>query len=174
MSMFETLSHLYSKAVSLTVGVAPADWTRLWIRGECEEASWSFGGYWERSETDEVIFFEVPYEAEKLTWESWRVSRSHNDSWSTILFRVDRPDKLTITFGREDLNDESYSSEESQAAFRADIRNSYNPIGHRYVGCYKSNGGKPESTPSRKKLLVPTECGRRTIKIAADSQIMVS
>ena len=118
--MFETLSHLYSKAVSLTVGVAPADWTRLWIRGEREEASWSFGGYWERSETDEVIFFEVPYEAEKLTWESWRVSRSHNDSWSTILFRVDRPDKLTITFGREDLNDESYSSEESQAAFRAE------------------------------------------------------
>jgi hypothetical protein len=116
--MFEKLSPLYSEIVALTLEVAPADWTRLWIHEDCKKSSWSVGGYWERASTDEVIFFDVPYEASELIHEAWEVSQSYNDDWSTAIFRVDRPDKLQITFDRVDLDDESYDSSEAQAEFR--------------------------------------------------------
>ncbi len=119
MNMFETLSPLYSKIVSRTLEVAPEDWTRLWLHMDCEEGGWSSGGYWERANVDEVIFFEVPLEAQQLVWEAWKVSRASNDNWSTAIFRVDRPGKLQITFGHEDLNDEAYDASEAQADFRS-------------------------------------------------------
>jgi hypothetical protein len=117
--MFEKLSPMYSEIIALTVEVAPADWTRLWLHVDCKKSSWSIGGYWERESTDEVIFFEVPSEARWLVHESWEVSQSYNDNWSTAIFRVDRPDKLQISFGHQDLYDESYDPSEAQAEFRA-------------------------------------------------------
>lgn len=120
MKIFEKLSSIYSQMIAKTIAVAPADWARLWIRTECGEGSWSIGGYWERRDIEDVIFFHVPDEVGWLLYESWKVSRDNKDEWSTALFRVDRPDILQITFGHEDLDDDSYSPFDSQASFRTE------------------------------------------------------
>jgi hypothetical protein len=119
MNMFEKLSPMYSEIVALTLEVAPEDWTRLWLDIECMRGSWGVGGYWERESTEEVLFFEIPDEASDLVHEAWKVSQSYNDDWSTAIFRVDRPDKLQITFGHQDLYDESHDPSQTQAEFRA-------------------------------------------------------
>jgi hypothetical protein len=139
--MFEKLSPMYSEIIARTLEVAPADWTRLWLDAECKTASWSIGGYWERESTDEVTFFEVPAEARWLVWEAWKVSQSYNDTWSTAIFRVDRPDKLQISFGRQDLYDESYDSSEAQAEFRA------NTFGERKIRSTIDMSGAVSLTP---------------------------
>jgi hypothetical protein len=50
-------------------------------------------------------------------WKAWKISRAHNDIWSTAIFRADRPAKLSVAFGHEDL-DETTSSADRQQAFR--------------------------------------------------------
>lgn len=53
------------------------------------------------------------------TDELGRVKKKVEAHWSTAVFRVDRPGRLSITFGHEDLKNDTHSSTESQAAFRS-------------------------------------------------------
>ena len=104
--MFDELSRIYTEVAERTIAELPPDWKAFWIREECSEGSWSPSSWYEVRDVEEITHFEAPDEATDLIHDAWKISRAHNDRWSSVVFHVIAPGELHITFGRENYDDE--------------------------------------------------------------------
>ena len=115
--MFEELSKIYTEVAERTIAELPENWKAFWIREECREGSWATRCYYELRDVEEITHFQVSDEATELLHDAWEISRARNDRWSIVFFFVVAPGDLHITFGHQDLDDESVTQNDRMNEF---------------------------------------------------------